>query len=182
MTDIEPLQIWKKSHWIFSVYIQSLIICLLRFENYIKVSNLAEAKIELETATNLILASAGAMRIAGNFSQQEYTQRVRPQMIPPHVKANDFSGIMHWDHAYLVNLLKNLSPIFKDLPPELKLQQEKFIYAYQIVFATHKEVCQKFGGNESGSLRSQGYTAIDVLSKFEQNRLRLITAKKQLTD
>lgn len=177
MSDIDALQIWKKSHWVFSVYIQALIICLLRFEISLQTSNFTAANTELETATDLILASAAIMELAGSFSKYQYNQEVRLQMTPPHVQSDNFSGIMHWDHAYLVNILKRLSPVFKDLPSEIRPQQEKFMLAYKTLFTSHKEVCQKFGGDESGSLRSQGHTALDILSKFEKNRLRLIATK-----
>lgn len=68
MTNVDSLEIWKKSHWMFSVLIQCLIICLRRFEMALKVENIKEAGIELETAAELMLASAIAMEL-GKFSQ-----------------------------------------------------------------------------------------------------------------
>jgi hypothetical protein len=175
MNKVNPLEIWKKSHWIFSAYIQSLIICLLRLEMELNAGNLTNVAIEMETATELILGSAAAMELAAYFNKQQYETEVRPLMTPPHVKSEEFSGLMHWDHAYLIAVLKRIQPLYKTLPASLKNHHEKFMGAYKILFNSHKGICQKFGGNEQGSLRSTEHTAIDVLDKFERNRLRLVS-------
>lgn len=145
----------------------------------IKTGNLNNAGIELETAASLMLASASAMELAGSFSKQCFEDKVRPQMMPPHVKSEDFSGLMHWDHACLMKVLKKIQPLYKTLPASLQLKHDKFISAYQAVCASHKAVCQKFGGGETGSLRTPKYTAIDMLDKFAHNRLRLIDPNGQ---
>lgn len=174
MTNIEPMEIWQKYHWIFSVYIQSLIICLQRFKKEIESENLNEAGIELETAAELMIASAAAMKEAGSFTRQIYEDKIRPMMTPPNVKSENFSGLMHWDHAHLTTILRKIQPLYKTLPDSLQIQHDKFISAYAILSDSHKNVCQKFGGDEMGSLRELNHTAIDMLNKFERNRLRLI--------
>jgi NOL1/NOP2/fmu family ribosome biogenesis protein len=146
MTNVEAMEIWKKSHWMFSIYTQCLIICLSRLEKEIELGNINNAGIELETAAELMLASARAMEVAGSFSQQVFQDMVRPTMMPPNVKSEDFSALMHWDHAYLMILLKRMQPLYKTLPVCLQPQQNKFISAYKVVCASHKTVCQKFGG------------------------------------
>jgi hypothetical protein len=179
MTNVEAREIWKKSHWMFSIYTQCLIICLSRFEKEIEFGNINNAGIELETAAELMLASARAMELAGSFSQQVFREQVRPTMMPPNVKSEDFSALMHWDHAYLMTLLKKIQPLYKTLPVSLQPQHNKFISAYKVVCASHKNVCQKFGGGEAGSLRAPEHTAVHMLDKFEQNRLRLIDPNNQ---
>jgi len=179
MLNVEVLEIWKRTHWIFSVYTQSLIICLRRFEMQIECGNFNQAGIELETAAELMLASAAAMKLGGSFSRYIYEDKVRPMMMPPHVKSENFSGIMHWDHAHLMTVLKKIQPLYKILPASLQTQHNKFISAYKVVCASHKAVCQKFGGGEMGSLRDPQHTAVDMLDKFEQNRLRLIDPNGQ---
>jgi hypothetical protein len=180
MTNVQAMEIWKKSHWAFSVYIQCLIICLRRFEMEIKLGNIDEAGIELETAADLMLASAAAMELAGSFNRQMFEDKIRPMMMPPNVQSEDFSGLMHWDHTYLMTVLKKIQPLYKALPASLQPQHNKFISAYKVVCASHKSVCQKFGGDEVGSLRAPQHTAVDMLDKFQQNRLRLIDPNGQL--
>jgi len=179
MTNVEAIEIWKKSHWIFSVYTQCLIICLRRFEREIECGNINNAGIELETAAELMHASAIAMELAGSFSQQVFQDQVRPMMMPPNVKSEDFSALMHWDHAHLMTVLKTIQPLYKTLPVSLQPQHNKFISAYKVVCASHKTVCEKFGGSEAGSLRAPEHTAVDMLDKFERNRLRLIDPNGQ---
>lgn len=181
MTNLDPLQIWKGFHWSFFVNIQGLILTLRRFEIALIANNLPNAQVELETATILILASSAAMELAGSFSKQEYEQ-VRKTMSPPHVQSNDFSGLMSWEHASLVKVWQILHPVFQTLPATLQPQHDQFISAYLTLATAHKAVCQKFGGGETGSLRSDKSTAVDTLDKFGQNRWRLIDPNHRLAN
>lgn len=170
---IEPLQIWKGFHWTFFINIQGLIICLRRFEIHIALDDLIQAKIELTTATEMMLASGAAMELAGSFSKQEYSQ-VRQTMTPPNVQSTNFSGLMCWEHASLIQLWKRLRPVFATLPVELQPQHHQFISAYFDLMNAHRAVCEKFGGDDEGSLRFEKNKAIDTLDKFSQSRLQLI--------
>lgn len=127
---IDSAQIWKGFHWAFIVQIQGLIICLQRFESSLVSGNLAAAQTELETATDLMVASGAAMELAGSFSPQTYTEQIRPSMMPPQVQSDNFSGLMSWEHAALMQLWKRLSPAFRALPVELHPQHQRFVSAY----------------------------------------------------
>jgi hypothetical protein len=174
MTKVDPQLIWKGFHWLFIVDIQGLIICLRRFEINLASDDLHQAQVELETATDLMLASGAAMELAGSFSKQEYQKLVRPTMSPPHVQSNDFSGLMSWEHASLMEIWKRLCPAFKTLPVALHPQHDRFIDAYLSLAISHRAVCDKFGGSEGGSLRCDRTTAVTTLDKFTHNRLQLI--------
>lgn len=182
MTRVDPQQIWKGFHWSFFVNIQGLIICLSRFEINMAAGDLPKAQIELETATDLMLASGAAMELAGSFSRQEYENQVRQTMTPPHVQSNDFSGLMSWEHASLLKVWKRLRPIFETLPAALQPQHEKFIAAFLNLLTAHKAVCQKFGGGEAGSLRFDKGKAVDTLDKFGQSRWQLIDPNHRAAD
>lgn len=179
MTKVNPQQIWQGFHWLFLVDIQGLIICLRRFELNLTAGNLYQAQVELETATDLMLASGAAMELAGSFSRQEYENQVRPSMTPPQVKSNDFSGLMSWDHASLTEILKRLRPAFEMLPTALRPQHNRFVAAYFCLVNAHRAVCEKFGGDETGSLRCDKSTAVSTLDKFAYHRLQLIDPKHQ---
>ena len=174
MKKIKPEIIWKGFHWSFFINVQGLIISMLRFEKLMNIENIQLAGIELKTATNLMLAAAASMELAGDFSRQEYEQHIRPTMMPPKVQSDDFSGLMFWDHAYLMKIWKKIQPRFKNMPLALKSEQDEFVLAYMALCKSHKKVCSKFGGNEVGSIRSQNTTAIETLEKFEQNRIKSI--------
>jgi hypothetical protein len=180
MTQDYSSQIWKGFHWSFFVNIQGLTICLTRFEKYLNSGNLSQAEIELKTATDLMLASGAAMSLAGSFSRAEYEQYIRPMMAPPNVQSANFSGLMSWDHAWLMKVWKRLRPHFNNLPMALQPQHEQFVQAYFALATAHKAVCQKFGGDETGSLRFDRRNAIDTLDKFANSRRQLIDPKRQI--
>lgn len=172
--EIDAAQIWKGFHWSFIVQVQGLIICLQRFERSLVSGNLVMAQTELETATDLMLASSAAMQLAGSFSPRDYAQQIRPSMMPPQVQSDNFSGLMSWEHAALIQIWKRLSPAFGALPPELQPQHQKFVAAYLTLASSHRAVCEKFGGDAAGSLRFEAGTATDTLDKFAQLRLQTL--------
>ena len=179
-TPINIQELWEGFHWLFFVDVQGLIICLLRFESQLAADNLPQAEVELETATKLMLASGAAMELAGTFSRTEYEQQIRPTMMPPQVSSDNFSGLMSWDHALLIKIWKRLSPVFRTLPVELHPQHEQFVAAYITLSNAHTAVCDRFGGNEIGSLRCNKTSAVSRLEDFGKCRLKLIDPDRQL--
>lgn len=175
-------QLWSGFHWLFFVDVQGLIICLLRFESYLEAGNFKQAEVELETATKLMLASGAAMRLAGSFSREEYERQIRPTMMPPQVRSDNFSGLMSWDHALLIKIWKRLAPVFQTLPVELHAQHQKFVAAYVTLSDSHTAVCAQFGGNEKGSLRCNRTSAVSKLENFADNRLKLIDSEHRCND
>ncbi|NJN30677.1 MAG: siderophore biosynthesis protein [Synechococcales cyanobacterium RM1_1_8] len=166
--------IWRGFHWAFFVNVQGLIVCLQRFESQVKISNLQLAQVELRTATELLLASGAAMELAGSFSRQDYEGIVRRSMSPPQVQATNFSGLMSWEHAALMQIWKRLRPMFENLPPALQSQHQEFVNAYLSLTKAHRAVCQKFGGDEGGSLRCETNYAVETLDRFAESRQALI--------
>ncbi|MBG86576.1 MAG: siderophore biosynthesis protein [Verrucomicrobiales bacterium] len=168
------VEIWKHFHWTFFVHVQGLIISLGRFRSRLNDRDLESARTELLTAADLLCASGAAMELAGNFSRQDYEQVVRPSMMPPAVSRENFSGLMSWDHATLIELWQELRPLFKNLPTELEAAHRDFVEAYQFLATSHRAVCERFGGGESGSLRNGEELGVDVLDLFQKSRNRLI--------
>lgn len=181
-TKVNIQQIWEGFHWLFFADIQALIICLRRFENQLAAGNINQAEVELGTATELMIASGAAMELAGSFSKKDYEQKIRPAMKPPNVRAENFSGLMFWDHTSLIKICRKLAPVFKKLPPELHAQHEKFAAAYLVLSGAHTHVCAEFGGNNTGSLRCQKSSAVKRLKGFEKGRLKMLDPNNQLGD
>jgi hypothetical protein len=175
---LAPLELWEKSHWSFFVNIQGLIISLLRFIAFMEAGDLESAATELTTATALMLASGAAMSLAGSFSRAEYESDVRQQMVPPNVQSDNFSGLMSYDHSYLMVIWKKLPAIFKHLSPALEVQHREFVMAYQELAHSHRAVCDKFGGGDATSLRSTK-TAVDELDRFTKSRTQLLDPNKK---
>lgn len=171
---LSPQAVWQGFHWSFFINIQGLIVCLRRFEREMAIDNFVQAEIELKTATKLMLASSASMILAGSFSRQEYETQVREMMIPPNVESANFSGLLSWEHSTLIQVWKKLSPIFANLPESLQSEHQNFTNAYMELANAHRSVCEKFGGDRSGSLRCKDNTALNTLDKFSSNRRSLI--------
>jgi hypothetical protein len=175
---MNPINTWVYGHWGFFTLIQSLIVCFQRFRMALSSADIDAAKTELSSATNILLASGAAMQLAGGFPKLAYEQEVRNLMMPPNVHSHNFSGLMSEDHAYLMKLWKELKPLFSNLPPELELEHRNFVQAYEELATGHRAVCDKFGGGDNKSLRSQ-YTALDELDKFREARMKSIDPQHQ---
>ncbi|MBF2002251.1 MAG: siderophore biosynthesis protein [Synechococcales cyanobacterium M58_A2018_015] len=173
---------WKGFHWAFFIQIQGLIISLRRFEASLVSGDLSLAHTELTVATRLMLASGAAMQLAGSFSPQEYAQQVRPSMTPPRVQSDNFSGLMSWEHAVLMQLWQRLRSVFATLPADLDEPHQRFVEAYFALVTAHKAVCQKFGGDEAGSLRFESGNAVDTLDKFAQIRWQALDPNRRTAD
>jgi hypothetical protein len=174
MLKLTSQEIWQGFHWSFFINIQGLIICLRRFDLELINGNLQQAQTELKTATKLMLASGASMQLAGSLSPELYEAEIRPSMMPPHVKSHDFSGLMSWEHSVLIKVWKQLRPHFANLPVELKADHQAFVDAYFYLAKSHRAVCQKFGGEEAGSLRFERSCAVDVLDAFARSRCQFI--------
>ena len=182
MTTVPSQQLWRGFHWSFFIDIQGLLICLQRFEWHLTQGRLKQAQTELETAESLMLASSAAMALCGSFSRTDYECQVRPSMSPPHVQSDDFSGLMSWEHAALMQVWKRMRQRFQDLPAALQPQHERFVQAYLRLARSHREVCEKFGGAEGGSLRYERTSAVETLDKFRQNRRSWIDPAHHVPD
>ncbi len=169
------LLIWKRYHWLFFIFLQGNILCMLHF----KKQNMVEAETLLEAMSQLMLASGASMLFAGESNSQEYENTIRPTMMPPHVKSPEFSGIMSYDHGYLMNLWHQEKNYFQLISSFFESTYEDFLKAHEFLALAHKFVCHKYGGDQTGSLRGKNVTALENLEKINSARRRLIIRNKQ---
>lgn len=173
-------EIWQTFHWSFFINVQALIICLNRFKEDLMDSNFQQAETELLTAADMLTSSAAAMQLASAFSAQEYESTVRVSMMPPQVKADNFSGLMSWEHSALMIVWRKLRPIFRELPEALNSAHEQFVRAYYDMALGHTQVCDKFGGSEDGSIRFNERSGVETLKRFGRNRTGLIDPQQRV--
>ncbi|MCF1496231.1 siderophore biosynthesis protein [Agrobacterium vitis] len=174
-----PLAIWREFHWAFFLDVQGLIICLQRFETFLQSGRLGAAEKELVTASTLLASSAAAMELAAAFPREDYENAVRVSMTPPSVASENFSGLMSWEHAVLLAIWRRLSPSFAALPSELANAHAKFVSAYKDLASSHTGICERFVGENTGSLRYGERSAVETLRRFGRSRLDIISPDDQ---
>jgi hypothetical protein len=170
--------VWQGFHWTFFIDVQGLVLSLARFSDALARGCMEGAGVELRSAATLLRASGAAMQLAGSFAPVEYADDVRVSMTPPGVRADNFSGLMSWDHARLMRLWQELSPRLGDLPAALDRDHEEFVQSFVSMITSHREVCRRFVGEEDTSLRSSD-CAVGILDKVLRSRLRLIDPQKR---
>ena len=170
-----PYAIWREFHWAFFLNVQGLIVALRRFRLALERGLVTSAEQELNTASTLLVSSAASMELAASFPKDVYETTVRVSMTQPNVESDDFSGLMSWEHAVLVEVWRDLRPIFETLPEELAVAHSGFIAAYKYLAESHTGVCSRFV--DSGSLRFEDRNAVETLRRFERGRLGLIDPK-----
>lgn len=167
-------EIWQEFHWAFFLNTQGLILSLRRFALLLDRGDIDGASAELDAASGIMHASAASMTLAGSFTRTEYENEIRVTMAPPHVQSEGFSGLMSWEHGALVNLWRELRPRFADLPPALASAHARFANAYRGMAEGHVNVCARFVGHGSASLRYDDRDAIVNLRRFGAARLAMI--------
>lgn len=181
MTDSPPLAhaIWREFHWAFFLNVQGLILSLGRFERQLGQGLLEKAEEELRTAETLLISSAASMELAASFSREVYESSIRVSMTQPQVESDDFSGLMSWEHAVLIDVWRRLRPAFSALPEQLAGAHLAFVTAYRRLATSHVGVCSRFVNTDAGSLRFGDRSALDTLRRFEQGRLNLIDPERK---
>ncbi|HIK09592.1 MAG TPA: hypothetical protein IGS52_04880 [Oscillatoriaceae cyanobacterium M33_DOE_052] len=179
----DSLFIWKRYHWLFFIFIQGNILCMLHLKKELRQDNILRVGTMLKSMSKLMLASGAAMLFAGASPSQEYQSEIRPTMMPPSVKSPEFSGIMSYDHSYIINLWNKEKGLFKLVPSVLSSAYEDFLDAHKFMALAHKFVCHKYGRNQEGSLREKRVTALENLETINNSRRKLIiNSNDQLLD
>jgi hypothetical protein len=177
---VDYLWVWQQGHWVFLTLIQGLTLAFRRLRAAADRDDQAAMRQELATATALMWASGAAMKLAGNFDKQIYQEDIRATMVigdPKSMVEIEVSGIMFWDHHYLVNVIwkQEVAVLLRNLPDELADLHREFVHAYKDgLSAGHIGVCARFGGRETTSLLSSNAMAVEFLEKIEISRLRQI--------
>lgn len=176
----DPQRRWLVGHQLYFALIQGVIVGLKCFATARKAGHQQEAADSLRLATTLMYSSATAVKYTSDFGLVDYERKVRPTMSQPAVRKG-FSGLQTRDHASLIQLFRQLRPLFAELN-DLAGLREEFIESVVEVYAAHEFICARFGGYIMPSLRmaatTQGKTeraGVDVIRQMMRARLSLIT-------
>lgn len=165
---------WRVGHHLFFALVQSLIMTCNKLETHLEAGEMAEAKREIERATQLLWGVSVTFKLTGDFSQAAYDGYVRPNMFDA---AEGFSGLWSQDHDFLIkNILRRLKPHFQAPPPELEGAMQKFRQSFAVMYDSHKYVCEKFEGEAPSLLMGEESqkTAGQMIETFKRNRLLVL--------
>ncbi|QDT78265.1 hypothetical protein Mal35_16970 [Gimesia maris] len=175
--NIDALDRWKRGHKVFFLLLQGLIVNLRRFQSAVNNDRYDEADRCLQAANQLLSGTARVMKYTGDFSKKQYETDVRPTMCPPYT-IDGFSGLLSRDHAELLQVIRDLRPVFASLPTSLAHSRRIFFDKLSTVYDCHVYVCERFVGSDAGSLRMNESTeksSTEVLKTFKENRLKPIS-------
>jgi hypothetical protein len=173
---------WIRGHQIFTVLTQGLVLAVDEVAAAFEAANGApdESKRLAKAVDRLVIlmrGSAGALRLTGDFSAEEYETKIRPTMVPPHVPEG-FSGLLSSDHRALIGRLRRLRPLWDRLSLEAPAIHARITEVVAYVYEEHKGVCANFVGTDRPSLVStatvESKSAIEQLDSFKASRLRLV--------
>lgn len=169
---------WVNAHFVFMAIIQGLVVSLNCYSSEVDRRQFSCADVHMRRAALLMQATEAAMHYTGEFSQQAYTRRVRPTLVPPIAKPN-MSGV-HWrDHEYMVkNNFVRLKRYFRTSDEKNVGSVTQFKDAINKAYTAHKLVCRKFVGDEQSSLLSTA-PAVSVLEKYKNVRLKIFAEQKE---
>ncbi|MGF1426517.1 hypothetical protein [Kitasatospora sp. LaBMicrA B282] len=174
---------WMLGHRLFYTLTQALIVSLSLFTTATSRGDHEAAEQALTTATALMRASAAALLYTADFPHAVYADDIRPNVMRPPNTLPGISGIQGRDHHVLIQLFRDLRPVFGALSGTSESYQ-RFRAATERLFANHTHICDKFVGPVKPSLlmeaRSRSKDQISArlaLRKLTRRRLRLLEGR-----
>lgn len=172
----DGLRRWVRGHHIFMVFAQGCALALSGMAAAEADGDRDTAAAAAAVATRLMRASRAALRFAGDATDAQYQQEIRPTLMPP-VAPPQMSGLRWRDHEALVRALGTAGSAWASLGAERPELLEAFRSALDATYDAHKGVCRHFVGGESPSLlateRSQR-PAVGVIDQFHRMRADLL--------
>jgi hypothetical protein len=135
------LQRWYAAHQIFFVIVAGLNLAHTRLEMCLNAQDDDGISENLRLCTGLLIASAAAFHLAGDFEKiDDYENVVRPTL------PEGFTGLYSADHAVLMGILKRLRPQLNALQDNDSFRFDHCMYlqAMNASYESHRYVCEQF--------------------------------------
>ena len=168
-----PLARWVRGHQVFVAMTQGLVFAFRAMAAAVKAGETADVARWADLAISLLDGSTATFEFTGDFSTDEYTDLVRPSMMPPHTQFC-LSGMMSVDHRYFVTVVRDMKPALKALHALDADRHARIAGALRSVYDSHIHTCERFVGNQP-SIMTEGKTeksGVSLLEHFRTIRLR----------
>lgn len=137
---------WKIGHRLFFFVTQGLIIIHHDIRKLIASNKFPEAIKAMELAISLFDGSVIAFNFSSGYSREEYRDKVRPSVSPPHFESL-LSGTQYIDHTEMLKQIKSCRESFINLPETLTSVYTKYIAAIEKLYCNHSKVCSRIVGD-----------------------------------
>lgn len=171
----DAMERWRNGHLIFVALTGGLIFQQMRAVAALEQGDTSAAVAALADARCLFVASAAALRLAGDMTPAEYDS-VRAHMSPPRVPEG-FSGLFDADHRRMLHLTKRLGVLLlREDCPKLSWAREGYWLALNDSYSAHRWVCERLIGQApslNGVAASDERPAHEALEGFAKRALAL---------
>jgi hypothetical protein len=165
---------WLRGHHIFASLTQALIFSLDGLEVAREGGDEAALRAAAELCRSLLVASARAFELTGDFPPEIYGQSIRASMDVPY-QPKGFSGLLSSDHRQFVSRMRAARPTIEYLRDVAPDAHANILAGLALVYDSHKHVCDRFVGADQASLLMASEcsrSAVSQIDRFKQMRLR----------
>ncbi|WP_173874248.1 hypothetical protein SALCHL_006340 [Streptomyces albus subsp. chlorinus] len=173
---MDGLRRWVRGHHVFMVFAQGCALAVSGMTAAVEDGDRETAAVAAAVATRMMRASRAALRFAGDATETQYQDEIRPTLMPP-VAPPQMSGLRWRDHEALVRALTASGPAWASLAEDRPDLLAAFRSALDDTYDAHKGVCGHFVGSESPSLLATARShrpAVGVIEQFHRIRAGLL--------
>ncbi|RAJ58797.1 hypothetical protein K378_05030 [Streptomyces sp. Amel2xB2] len=173
---LDGLRRWVRGHHVFMAFAQGCALAVSSLTAAVEDGDQETAAVAAAVATRMMRASRAALRFAGDATEDQYQEEIRPTLMPP-IAPPQMSGLRWRDHEALVRALTDSGPAWSSLAEQHPELLEEFRAALDETYDAHKGVCGHFVGSESPSLLATSRShrpAVGVLGQFHRMRAGLL--------
>ncbi|GAA2658005.1 hypothetical protein [Streptomyces lunalinharesii] len=169
---LDGLRRWVRGHHVFMAFAQGCTLALTSLTAAAGDGDEETAAAAAATATRVMWASRAALRFAGDATEDQYQEEIRPTLMPP-VAPPQMSGLRWRDHEALVRALGSSRAAWSWLAARRPAALADFRAALDATYDAHKGVCRHFVGDQSPSLLATTRShrpAVGVIEQFHRIR------------
>jgi hypothetical protein len=169
----QPMIRWVHGHQIFAALSQGLIFSFLALGRAIRAGKGEQLRRWAALSTGLLQGSGAAFLFTGDFSAEEYSDLVRPSMMPP-ASPISLSGLMSEDHRFLMQTIRDMRPALRSLHEQEPVLHDGLQQAMSIVYDRHIHVCERFVGEKPSLLtaRNAKKSGPALIEQFKALRMK----------
>lgn len=173
LTQAQAMGRWVRGHQVFAALTQGLILSFQSLGGALRDGRQEDVQGWSNLAVSLLLGSAATFRLTSDFSVELYAEVIRPSMMPP-ASPICLSGLMSWDHRYLVQVIRDMRPALRSLYEREPFRHQQISQALASVYDSHIHICERFVGERPSILTAERTerSGPSLIEQFKALRLK----------